>query len=418
MTRAAAEQTRTFSAEDAARLRDEFPILTRDVHGHPLVYMDSAATTQKPRAVLEAVRRYYERSNANVHRGVHVLSQEATEAYEAGRERVRRFLGAEAAREIVFTRGTTEAINLVAQSWARPRLREGDEIVVTRMEHHSNIVPWQLVCEETGATLRVASIDGDGTLLLDELDNLLTERTRLVAASHVSNALGTINPVHAIVERARRVGARVLLDGAQAAPHVPIDVRGIGCDFYAFSGHKVFGPTGIGALYARADVLESMPPWQGGGEMIKRVSFEETTYHDIPHRFEAGTPNIAGVIGLAAALDFVASVGLDRIAPYEAMLLERATAAVEEVPGARVIGTAPGKVPVVSFVVEGVHPHDLGTFLDSEGIAVRTGHHCAQPLMDFFGVTATTRASLAMHNTPGEIDALGDVLRRAVEFFG
>jgi cysteine desulfurase / selenocysteine lyase len=403
---------------EVRRLREDFPILSRKVHGKPLVYLDSGATAHKPRAVIDAVRNVYENLNSNVHRGVHLLSQEATAAFEGAREKARRFLNASDTREIVFVRGTTEAINLVAQSHARPLLHEGDEVLITHMEHHSNIVPWQILCQQTGAKLRVVPINDAGELEMDELDKLLSPRTKMVGLIHVSNALGTINPVREIVHKAHNAGATVLVDGAQAVPHGPVDVRELGADFYAFSGHKLFGPTGIGVLYGRADLLERMPPWQGGGDMIRSVSFEKTIYNELPYKFEAGTPNIAGTIGLGAAIDYVQQIGPSRIAAYEAELLRYATEAVSSVPGVRLIGTAAHKAAIVSFVMDDIHPHDLGTVLDRRGVAIRTGHHCAQPVMDRFGIPATARASLALYNTPEEIDALVDGLRAAVEMFG
>jgi len=403
---------------DVKRLREDFPILHQTVRdGRPLVYLDNAATTQKPRAVIDAIRRYYERDNANIHRGVHELSERATAAYEGARALVQRFIGASSPREIIFTRGTTEAINLVAQSFARPRVRPGDEILISTMEHHSNIVPWQMLCEQTGAVLRVVPIDDRGDLVMDELAARLGERTRLLALVHVSNALGTVNPVREIVALAHERGVPVLLDGAQAVAHARVDMRDLGCDFYAFSGHKLYGPTGIGVLYGRSELLEAMPPWQGGGDMIASVTFEKTTYNTLPYKFEAGTPHIAGGIGLGAAIEYVNAVGLDAIAAYEAELLDYATRGVSSVPGVRLIGTARRKSGVVSFVVNGVHAHDVGTILDQEGVAIRTGHHCAQPVMERFGVPATARASLALYNTRDDVDALVAALRKVAEVF-
>ena len=402
---------------DVAAVRRDFPILAREVNGKPLAYLDNAATTQKPQPVIDALRDYYTQHNANVHRGVHQLSMEATDAYEGARRKVQHLLGAEQPGEIVFTRGTTEAINLVAQSYARPKLQPGDEIVLTHMEHHSNIVPWQIACEQTGASLRVAPIDDDGALILDEFDALLSERTRLVAVSHVSNALGTINPIERIIARAHGVGAAVLVDGAQATAHCNVDVGALGCDFYAFSGHKMFGPTGIGALYGKAEHLEAMPPYQGGGEMIRSVSFEGTSYADPPARFEAGTPNIAGAVGLGAAIDYVQSLGVDRIVAHEHELLDYGTKAIEAVDGLQLIGTAREKTAVLSFVMDGIHPHDIGTVLDMEGVAIRSGHHCAQPVMERFGVAATARASLAAYNTREEIDRLIAALSKVAQVF-
>ena len=402
---------------DVERLRKDFPILSRRVRGRPLIYLDNAATSQKPRPVIDAVSRFYGSENANIHRGVHYLSEQATVAYDAVRERVARFLNAASPGEIVFTRGTTEAINLVAQSWGRSTLRPGDEILITGMEHHSNIVPWQLVAGQTGATVRAVPITDVGELDLEAFDRLLGDRTRVLAVVHVSNALGTVNPVRDLVARARDRGIVTLVDGAQSAPHLPVDVQAIGCDFYAFSGHKVFGPTGVGALYGRAALLERMPPWQGGGDMIETVTLEHTTFAPPPARFEAGTPAIAEVIGLGAALDYVGSVGQAAIRAWEEELLAYATERFQGLDGVRLIGTAREKASVLSFVIEGIHPHDIGTVLDKQGIAVRTGHHCAQPVMEFFNVPATTRASLACYNTFGEIDALVAGIRRAIEVF-
>jgi cysteine desulfurase/selenocysteine lyase len=405
-------------ALDAVGLARDFPILARPVRGKRLVYLDNGATTQKPLAVIEAERSFYTESNANIHRGVHWLSQHATDLYERARERVQRFLNAARSEEIVFTRGTTEAINLVAYSWGRANLKAGDEVVLTGMEHHSNIVPWQLLCEQTGAVLKVVPLDDRGELRLDVYESLLGPRTRLVGVVHVSNALGTINPVAHMIERAHAVGARVLVDGAQAVAHQPVDVQALGCDFYAFSGHKLYGPTGIGALYARHDVLASMPPWQGGGDMIRTVSFEGSTWADPPQRFEAGTPNIAGAVGLAAAIDYVDAIGLARIAAHEHRLLERATDAVQRIPGVRLIGTAPEKAGILSFMVDGIHPHDLGTILDMDGVAIRAGHHCAMPVMTRFGIPGTARASLALYNHEEDIAALVGAIDKAREMFG
>jgi len=403
---------------DVEQVRKDFPILLQEVRGKPLVYLDSAATSQKPRAVIDAVARYYLEDNANVHRGVHLLSERATAHFEEAREKVRRFLNAAHAHEIVFVRGATEAINLVAQSWGRPRLRPGDEIVITEMEHHSNIVPWQLLCEEKEAKLRVAPIDDLGQLRLDELERLLGPRTRLLSLAHVSNALGTINPAREIVSMARERNVPVLLDGAQAAPHLEVDVQALGCDFYAFSGHKLFGPTGIGVLWGRAELLEAMPPWQGGGDMISSVSFERTTWNKLPWKFEAGTPDIAGAIGLGAAIDYLSGLGMDAVAAHESDLLAYGTDALRQVPGLRLIGTAPKRAGVLSFLLGDIHPHDVGTVLDGEGIAIRTGHHCAQPLMRRFGVPATARASIALYNRRADIDALLRGLQKVREVFG
>ncbi|MGH8738086.1 MAG: SufS family cysteine desulfurase [Burkholderiales bacterium] len=403
---------------DVERLRAEFPILATKVHGKPLVYLDNAATTQKPRAVIAAETEYYERYNANIHRGVHTLSQRATEAYEAARERVRGFINAASVKEIVFVRGTTEAINLVAQSYGRGRLKQGDEILISAMEHHSNIVPWQLLCAQTGAVLRVVPIGDAGEFLFDEYSKLLGARTRLVAVSHISNALGSVIPVRRVVALAHERGVPVLVDGAQAVAHADVDVRALDCDFYAFSGHKIYAPTGIGVLYGKQALLEQMPPYQGGGDMIRTVTFEHSTWADLPHKFEAGTPNIAGVIGLGAALEFVAAIGLDAIAAHEAQLLKYATARVAEIPGLRIIGTAAEKAGILSFVLGRIHPHDIGTILDHHGVAVRAGHHCAMPVMQRFDVPATARASFALYNTRPEVDALVGAIHKAKEMFG
>jgi len=400
---------------DVARIRQDFPILSRQVRGRPLVYLDSAASAQRPRTVLDAERDYGERHHANVHRGVHTLSQEATELFEGAREKVRRFLNAGSTKEIVFVRGTTEAINLVAQAWGRPRLQPGDEIVITWLEHHANIVPWQQLCGQTGAVLKVVPIDRRGVVDMEAYLALLGPRTRLAAMAHVSNALGTVLPVREMVAAARERGVATLLDGAQAVPHQRVDVQALGCDFYAFSGHKLFGPTGIGVLYGRESVLEAMPPWQGGGDMILTVSFERTTYNALPYKFEAGTPHIAGAVGLGAAIDYIEGIGLERIARYEHELLDHATDRLSGVPGLTIVGTAPDKASLVSFVLEGVHPHDLGTILDAEGVAIRTGHHCAMPVMDYFDVPATARASFAFYNTRSEIEVLVAALDKARE---
>ncbi|MGH9407023.1 MAG: SufS family cysteine desulfurase [Terriglobia bacterium] len=402
---------------DIASVRADFPILAQTVHGKPLVYLDSAATSQKPQVVLDALLDFYAVDCSNIHRGVHALSERATAAYEAAREKSRDFLNAAESREIIFVRGTTEAINLVAYSFGRQNVASGDEILITAMEHHSDIVPWQILCAERGAKLRVAPINDAGEMDLDEFRKLLGPRVKLVCAAHVSNALGTINPVREIVRLSHEQGVPVLIDGAQAAPHRKIDVRELDCDFYAFSGHKVYGPTGIGVLYGKAARLESMPPFQSGGEMISSVTFEKTTYNTLPHKFEGGTPHIAGAIGLGAALDYVTRLGRDRIEAYESDLLTYGAARLLEIPGLRLIGTAKEKAGVLSFVLDGVHPHDVGTILDQEGIAVRTGHHCAQPVMERFGIPATTRASLALYNTREELDALARGIRRVKEIF-
>ena len=402
---------------DVEQIRDDFPILRQTVHGKPLVYLDNAATSQKPKAVIDAIAHYYLADNANIHRGVHELSQRSTHAYEGARTRMKKFLNAPDAHEIVFVRGTTEGLNLVAESYGRKCLKAGDEVVISALEHHSNIVPWQILCQATGAKLRVIPINDRGELVLEEYEKLLSGKTRIVSVAHVSNALGTVIPVRTIAEMAHRQGAVVVVDGAQAAPHMKVDVQALDCDFYAVSGHKMFGPTGIGVLWGKSKLLRSMPPWQGGGDMIRTVTFEKTTYNTIPHKFEAGTPHIEGGIGLGAAVDYLNRVGLDNIAAYEHDLLAYGTEALSEVPGLRIIGTAREKASVLSFVMEGIHPHDIGTVLDRQGIAVRTGHHCAQPVMDRFGVPATTRASLAFYNTAAELDALVAGLRQVKEIF-
>jgi cysteine desulfurase/selenocysteine lyase len=403
---------------DVERVRRDFPILATRVHGHPLVYLDSAASAQRPLPVIRAVDDYETHSHANVHRGVHALSQAATAAFEGARERVRRFVNARSTREIIFTRGTTEGINLVAQAYARPRFGPKDEILISALEHHANIVPWQMVCQQTGCTLKVAPINRRGELEFEEFLKLLSPRTRLVAVAHVSNALGTVLPVKRIVEAAHGHGAVVLIDGAQAVPHTPVDLRALGADFYTFSAHKLYGPTGIGVLYGREELLEAMPPWQGGGDMILTVSFEKSTYNELPYKFEAGTPNISGAVGLAAAMDYVEALGLPVIAAHEDRLLQLATAELTRLPDIELIGTAAHKACVLSFTMKGVHPHDLGTILDAEGVAVRTGHHCAMPVMTFFGLPATARASFACYNSEGDVAALVAALKRAREVFG
>jgi len=402
---------------DVESIREDFPVLKQTIHGKPLVYLDNAATAQKPYAVIEAIRKFHEVDCANIHRGVHELSQRSTAAYELTRAKMKRFLNARSKSELIFVRGTTEGINLVASSWGHKNVREGDEIIISAMEHHSNIVPWQMLCESTGATLRVIPINDRGELVMEAYEKLLNPRTKMVAVTHVSNALGTINPVAEIISMAHRAGALALIDGAQAAPHLKVDVIALDADFYALSGHKMVGPTGIGILYGKSKLLNAMPPYQGGGDMIKTVTFEKTTYADLPYKFEAGTPNIAGGIGLGAAVDYLNNIGLNRIAAYEHELLVYGTQALEQIPGLRMIGTAREKAAVLSFVIEGIHPHDIGTVLDRMGIAVRTGHHCAQPVMDRFGVPATTRASLAFYNTTREIDALAAGLRKVKEIF-
>jgi cysteine desulfurase/selenocysteine lyase len=406
------------AAYDAAAVRAQFPILAQRVGGRDLVYLDSAASSQRPRPVIDAMVHYETHQHSNVHRGVHTLSQIATDAFEAARDRVRRFLNARSTREIVFVRGTTEAINLVAQTWGRAHLRPGDEVLITALEHHANIVPWQLACAAVGARLVVAPIDDRGELVFDEFLARLNARTRMVAVAHVSNALGTVLPVAGIVAAARARGIATLLDGAQAVAHEGVDVQALDCDFYCFSAHKIYGPTGIGVLYGRESVLEALPVWQGGGDMIRTVSFEHSTWNDLPHRFEAGTPHIAGAVGLAAALDFLEGLGLDRVAAHERSLLEQATAALSAIPGVKLHGTARHKAGVLSFTLEGVHPHDLGTILDHEGVAIRAGHHCAMPLMGQLGVPATARASFGCYSIPSDVEALVRAIHKAREVFG
>ena len=402
---------------DVKKVRADFPVLHQTVNGKPLVYLDNASTSQKPQAVIDSLVQYYSADNSNVHRGVHTLSQRATDHYEEARTKVRNFLNAESDHEIIYVRGTTEGINLVAYSFGRQNIGEGDEVIVTAMEHHSNIVPWQILCQEKGAYLKVIPINDHGELLMDEYEKLLSPRTKLVSIVHQSNALGTINPAKEIIDMAHSRGVPVLLDGAQSVQHLPIDVRGLGCDFFAFSGHKLYGPTGIGVLYGKAEMLDSMAPYQGGGEMIKSVTFEKTIYNDLPHKFEAGTPDIAGAIGLGAAIDYVSNLGMGNIQAYEHELLEYGTECLSSIEGLSIIGTAKEKGAVLSFVMEGIHPHDIGTILDMEGIAVRTGHHCAQPVMDRFEIPATARASLGLYNTKEEIDALVKGIDRAIEVF-
>ena len=400
------------------RWRTDFPILEMNVHGKSLVYLDNAATTQKPLSVIEAESHYYRNDNANVHRGVHALSQRATDAFEAARVKIQHLVNAASPDEIIFVRGTTEAINLVAQSYGRSRFKAGDEIILSRMEHHSNIVPWQILTQQTGANLRIIPVNDAGELSLEAYKRLLGPRTKLVAVTHVSNALGTINPVKFIIECAHAHNVPVLLDGAQAIAHLPVDVQALDCDFYAFSGHKLYGPTGIGALYGKAALLDAMPPYQSGGDMIRSVSFEGTTYNTLPYKFEAGTPNVAGVIGLGAAVDYVTSIGFDTLAAHEQELLAYATQSVADVPGLRIIGTAREKTSILSFMLEGVHPHDIGTILDREGVAIRAGHHCTMPLMERFGVSATARASFALYNTRMEVDKLVAAIHQVNEVFG
>ncbi len=414
--------TAVHSAQELRELvwqwRQDFPLLQRTVYGKPIVYLDNAATTQKPTAVVAALQRYYTECTSNVHRGVYYLSEQATQLYEEARRTVQRFLGAAEAAEIVFVRGTTEAINLVAHCLGRTRIRPGSEILLTHMEHHSNIVPWQLVAEQTGARLRVLPITPDGELMLEAYPELLTERTAVVAVVHVSNSLGTINPVAELIRIAHERGIPVLVDGAQAVAHMPVDVQQLDCDFYAFSGHKIYGPTGIGVLYAKRHWLEEFPPYQGGGDMIRHVTFERTLYNDVPYKFEAGTPNIAGAIGLKAALEYIQQCGLERIASHEHELLRYATERLQELPGVRLIGTAQRKAAIISFVIEGIHPHDVGTVLDREGIAIRVGHHCTQPVMEFFGVPATSRVSFGLYNTLEEVDRLVEALWKVIRLFG
>ena len=403
---------------DVQRIRADFPILRRQVHGRPLVYLDNAATTQKPQGVLDALSRYYTDINSNVHRGVHNLSELATDAYERSRGKVRAFFNAASDREIVFTRNATEGINLVAQSFVRPKLQRGDEVLISALEHHSNIVPWQLICEERGAKLTVIPMDDRGELLLDQLDTLLSERTRILAITHMSNALGTINPIEQIVRIAHAKGVPVLADGSQAAYHMTVDVQALGVDFYVATGHKLYGPTGIGVLYGREEDLETMPPFLGGGDMISSVTFEKSTWNALPYKFEAGTPHIEGAIGLGVAIDYISSIGFDAIGRHERDLLDYATRTVQSIDGVRIIGTAPHKASILSFVMEGVHPHDIGTIVDREGVAVRTGHHCAQPVMERLCIPATARASFAMYNTREEVDVLAGAIRKVAQVFG
>lgn len=403
---------------DIERIRQDFPALGLEVHGHPLVYLDNAATTQKPEAVLAAEDRWYRELCSNVHRGVHDLSQKATDAYEAARAKVQQFIKAATVDEVIFVRGTTEAINLVASTYGRQQVGPGDEVLITEMEHHSNIVPWQMLCEEKGAALKVAPIDDRGQLIVEEYERLLSDRTRIVAVTYVSNALGTINPLPELIEMAHTQGAVVVVDGAQAVPHLEVDVQSLDCDFFAFSGHKMYGPTGIGVLHGKLDLLETMPPYQGGGEMIRSVTFEKTEFAEPPARYEAGTPNIAGAVALGAAIDYLTGLGVEMIAQHEHTVLGHATNAISEIPGVRVIGTAEHKASVLSFIIEGVHAHDVGTILDRQGVAVRAGHHCAQPVMNHFGVPATTRASFALFSTVEEADRLVAGIAKVKEVFG
>jgi cysteine desulfurase/selenocysteine lyase len=402
---------------DIAAIRRDFPILNQQINGHPLVYLDNAASSQKPVQVIEAVDQYYRLDNANVHRGVHKLSQRATDAYEGARSKIRGFLNATSDKEIIFVRGATEAINLVAQSFVRPQLQAGDEILISYLEHHANIVPWQMVCEQTGATLKIIPMTESGELNLSGLDELLTDKTKIMAVGQVSNALGTVNPVKQMTEKAKAKGIPVLIDGAQAVPHMQVDVQELDCDFYVFSGHKMFAPTGIGALYGKQALLEAMPPWQGGGDMILSVSFDHTEYNALPYKFEDGTPHIAGAVGLGAAIDYMQSIGIEKIAAYEHALLELATAKLSAIDGVRIVGTAEHKASVLSFLIEDVHPHDVGTIFDQQGVAIRAGHHCAQPVMQYYGIAATARASFAFYNTEQEIDALVKAIHTTQELF-
>ncbi|WP_116808544.1 cysteine desulfurase [Steroidobacter cummioxidans] len=415
---AAVTATRSATGLDVAAIRRDFPILHQTVNGKPLVYLDNAASSQRPKSVIEAISRYYEHDHANVHRGVHTLSQRATDAYEGARETIRRFINARDTKEIIFVRGTTEAVNLVAQSFARTGFQPGDEILISALEHHANIVPWQLLRDQIGAVLKVIPINEQGEVDFVEFQKLIGPRTRLLALAHVSNALGTIVPVEKFIKVAKQHGVPVLLDGAQAIPHTAVDVQALGCDFYCFSSHKMLGPTGMGVLYGKRELLEAMPPWQGGGDMILSVSFEKTTFNQLPWKFEAGTPHIAGAIGLATAIDYLEKIGMDRIAAYEHELLEYATERLTQVPGLRIVGTAPNKAAVVSFMLDGIHPHDIGTILDTEGVAIRTGHHCAMPVMEFFKIPATARASMSFYNTREEIDRLVAALEHTRQVLG
>ena len=403
---------------DVNKIREDFPILKKKVHNKNLVYLDNAATTQKPTYVIDKVNKYYTTMNANIHRGVHALSQEATEAFEGARIQIKQFINALGKNQIIFTRGTTEAINLVASSYGRANVKEGDEIIISHMEHHSNIVPWQLLCKEKNAKLKVIPVNDDGELIYEDFEKLVNERTKFISIVYVSNSLGTINPVKKIIDFAHQFNIPVLVDAAQAVNHIKVDVQDLDCDFLAFSGHKIYGPTGIGVLYGKVELLEAMPPYQGGGDMISKVTFEETTYNELPHKFEAGTPDIAGAIGLGAAIEYVTKVGIDNIKEHERILLEYATQKIAQVPGLRIIGTAKEKTSVLSFVLENIHPHDIGTFLDFEGVAIRTGHHCTQPLMKRFNIPATSRASFAMYNTKEEVDVLVNGLKKIIEVFG
>ena len=415
------EETTVITKEtlyNVEKIRNDFPILQTKVHGKPLVYLDNAATAQKPISVIKKAQEYYSSMNANIHRGVHALSQVATEAYESARIKTKQFINALGKNEIIFTRGTTESINLVAQTYGRANFHEGDEVIISEMEHHSNIVPWQLICNEKNAKLKVIPINDEGEIIFEEFEKLISDRTKFISIVHVSNSLGTVNPIEKIIKLAHQNNIPVLIDAAQSVVHMPIDVQKLGCDFLAFSGHKLYGPTGIGILYGKVNLLDAMPPYQGGGDMISKVTFEETTYNELPHKFEAGTPNIAGAIGLGEAIDYVSKVGLEYIGLHEKYLLDYATEAVSDIPELKIIGTAKDKVSVLSFVLDDVHPHDIGTFLDFEGVAIRTGHHCTQPVMDRYKIPATSRASFAMYNTKEEVDILVNGLRKIIEVFG
>jgi len=413
-----AEQLNTdSSALDVEKIRKDFPILQQEVHGKPLVYLDNAATAQKPSVVIETLDQYYREYNSNIHRGVHALSEKGTAAYEESREKVKTFINADSNKEIIFVRGATEGINLITQSFGRSMITAGDEIIISEMEHHSNIVPWQLLCEQTGAQLKVIPINDAGELIMEEYEKLLNKKTKIVAVGHISNALGTINPIKKMIDMAHQVNAKILIDGAQAAPHTAVDVKALDCDFYVFSGHKLFGPTGIGVLYGKQELLESMPPYQGGGDMIKMVTLEKTYYNDLPYKFEAGTPHIAGVIGLGAAIDYIQAIGLDDIASYEHELLTYATQQVDAIESVTLVGTAKEKTSILSFVMDEIHPHDIGTIIDREGIAIRTGHHCAMPVMERFNLAATARASFAFYNTKAEIDLLVAGIQKCKEVF-
>ena len=403
---------------DVEKIRSDFPILQTKVHGKPLVYLDNAATSQKPITVITKAQEYYSSMNSNIHRGVHALSQVATEAYEMARIKIKNFINSLGKNEIIFTSGTTESINLVAQTYCRANIKEGDEVIISEMEHHSNIVPWQMICDEKNAKLKIIPINDEGEIIFEEFERLITHRTKFISVVYVSNSLGTINPVKQIIKLAHQNNIPVLLDAAQAVNHIPIDVQELDCDFLAFSGHKIYGPTGIGVLYGKINLLDSMPPYQGGGDMISKVTFEKTTFNELPYKFEAGTPNIAGVIGLGEAIDYVTNIGIDNIALHEKFLLDYATEVIADIPGLKIIGTAKEKVSVLSFVLDDIHPHDIGTFLDFEGVAIRTGHHCTQPVMDRYGIPATSRASFAMYNTKDEIDILIKGLKKIIEVFG